>query len=245
LSPKHHVPRGRKFYLHQIGAHEPWKTQKQDKLKNHKTCRPIKPGVRFVFSVDFENMDTTELQLLCFALMPSQTFVHKIGMGKPIGLGSIRITPLAVFYIDHNMRYRQKDPFGRRGDAGLPSKYTVLESCESNELDPENWPAEYQEEAELLRSATGLTMGRPSLSLAQLSKSFRDSMEPSVRNALDLLGDPKNVSKVVQYPKVKNAAAEGQEGYRWFNLNEKEKSQFLMPLTENSKMLPTLKMLDG
>ena len=40
--------------------------------------------------VDFDNLSPRELGLLLYALKPAEGFRHKLGMGKPIGLGGVR-----------------------------------------------------------------------------------------------------------------------------------------------------------
>jgi CRISPR-associated protein (TIGR03986 family) len=88
-------PQGRKMYLHKKegdngevnGKSGPWET-KDPKDKNYKQkalIRPIKKGVTFYFHIDFDNLNEWELGLLCYAVKPSESFHHKIGMGKPLG----------------------------------------------------------------------------------------------------------------------------------------------------------------
>lgn len=59
--------------------------------------KPVRPGVRFKFKIHFENLRSEELGLLWWALAlpgePSKTYRHKLGMGKPLGMGSVTITP--------------------------------------------------------------------------------------------------------------------------------------------------------
>lgn len=45
----------------------------------------------FEFTIRFENLDQRELAMLCAALHPSEKFEHRLGMGKPLGLGSVKI----------------------------------------------------------------------------------------------------------------------------------------------------------
>lgn len=118
--PKHelklgkHVPQGRKAYLHQPSGEnapepQPWKTaadltsDDQKKLKN--AVRPIKAETAFVFHIDFDNLTEHEINLLAFALKPEDEFRHKLGMGKPIGLGTVKIDPAALLLIDRARRY--------------------------------------------------------------------------------------------------------------------------------------------
>lgn len=90
------LPRGRKWYLHhkfEQGA-TPWQsgTGADDKGNKQRICaRPIIPGTKFGFTLEFNNLSIAELELLCVALRPSESYRHKLGLGKPLGLGSVDI----------------------------------------------------------------------------------------------------------------------------------------------------------
>ncbi|TNE65426.1 MAG: TIGR03986 family CRISPR-associated RAMP protein [Alphaproteobacteria bacterium] len=115
LSVDRHDLQGRKFYLHQEAQADaqPWKTKVPlvdgpdvDRTASQKNrVRPIKSGTRFWFHIDFDNLNVNELSLLCFALQPSERFRHKLGMGKPLGLGSVQLVPQGLFLIDRAGRY--------------------------------------------------------------------------------------------------------------------------------------------
>jgi len=66
--------------------------------------KPIRPGVKFKGRIRFENLSEVELGALLFALDLPESCYHKLGMGKPLGLGSVKITP-GVFISDRNKRY--------------------------------------------------------------------------------------------------------------------------------------------
>lgn len=55
---------------------------------------PVKPESVFTGRIRFENLSDVELGALLFALDLPPGCCHKIGMGKPLGLGSISITPM-------------------------------------------------------------------------------------------------------------------------------------------------------
>ncbi len=131
--PGKYLPKGRKFYLHHNLEKEeefgrkyngqslpPWETHpnlakpnnKESRLKQKAAVRPVRKGLTFKFHVDFENLDETELALLLYSLSPEEGFWHKIGMGKPIGLGSVEIKVDSVELIDREKRYTKEDPFG-------------------------------------------------------------------------------------------------------------------------------------
>jgi CRISPR-associated protein (TIGR03986 family) len=105
--------RGRKFYWH----HQPWdKTLKsytttEKELKSNKqklgltsSVELLLPPAEFTFTVEFDNLDDSELGLLLWSLELEEGMAHKLGLGKPLGLGSVKInTKLEI--IDRIDRY--------------------------------------------------------------------------------------------------------------------------------------------
>ncbi|WP_084696144.1 RAMP superfamily CRISPR-associated protein [Salisaeta longa] len=91
--------KGYKFYFHQQEV----KTANQDNDKKFGTwITPLKPGTCFTFSVTFENLTDRELNALVAALVLTDRATdpetgdtvavrHKLGYGKPAGLGSVAI----------------------------------------------------------------------------------------------------------------------------------------------------------
>lgn len=96
-------PRGRKFYYHRIAGA---RTMKQ-KTDFNKTVEAIHPGAVFVFSVPYQNLSEAELALLIFALELEGPMRHKLGMGKGVGLGSVRIRITGWKKYNTTERYRQ------------------------------------------------------------------------------------------------------------------------------------------
>jgi len=66
---------------------------------------PIPAGVKFKSKIRFENLLTEELGALLFALQLPANCCHKIGMGKPLGMGSIKVTP-SLFISEREKRYK-------------------------------------------------------------------------------------------------------------------------------------------
>lgn len=70
--------------------------------------KPLQAGVRFRFKVHFENLRPEELGLLWWALaLPGESdkqYRHKLGMGKPLGMGAVAITP-QLFITNRPARY--------------------------------------------------------------------------------------------------------------------------------------------
>ena len=109
-NPGNYTVQGGKFYLHHPDtASEPWRTAdtrtKHDDLKRKAAVAPLNAGVTFDFHIDFDNLSDHELNILCYSLRPSLRFRHKIGLGKGLGLGSIRIDILDLVTVDRAARY--------------------------------------------------------------------------------------------------------------------------------------------
>ncbi len=86
---------------------------------------PVKPmGINntFVGNIRFENLTDKELGALLYALDLPENCCHKIGVGKPLGLGSIRITPKLILD-DRSKRYLE--PFDANGNWNLPQKHNL------------------------------------------------------------------------------------------------------------------------
>ncbi len=85
--------RGNKLYWHQNGGS--WEEIDRDNIKKHQTqytkIKPINSGAKFQGRIRFENLSNVELGALLFAIDLPKGLAHKIGMAKPLGLGSIRI----------------------------------------------------------------------------------------------------------------------------------------------------------
>lgn len=107
-------PAGRKFYFHQnqlsLAASEndrargPWVT-------------PLDKGARFNFTVTFENLTEEDLALLAASLVLTDDVRHKLGYGKPAGLGSVDVRINRVT-IDDPDRYRTFNATSRIIESG-------------------------------------------------------------------------------------------------------------------------------
>lgn len=96
------IMRGRKFYFH-----IPEATTKAsiystgDRTRMNCTMELVNPGWEFKFKVFFNDITDTQLRDLLWSLTlgdnNGDTYAHKIGHGKPLGLGSIKIKANNVF----------------------------------------------------------------------------------------------------------------------------------------------------
>ncbi len=104
--------RGYKLYWHSDFAD--WKAtadeRKSDAGKSAdkritKTITPLKKGATFKAKIRFQNLSAVELGalMMIFDLNGTKNSYYKIGMGKSLGLGSIKVTP--TLYLESNSAY--------------------------------------------------------------------------------------------------------------------------------------------
>jgi len=79
---------GRKFYLHSLNG----KVAEGD----FQTVYAVPPRTEFTFNVRFTNLSDYELGMLLFALKLEDGVCHKLGYGKPYGMGSVKIEPTEI-----------------------------------------------------------------------------------------------------------------------------------------------------
>ncbi|RCK78249.1 MAG: DUF324 domain-containing protein [Candidatus Ozemobacter sibiricus] len=107
--------RGHKLYWHRsLPAGQVAAADQQALLKDlssncpqntqHCLMRPVKKDVRFRGRIRFSNLTDLELGALLAAVRLPPECAHKIGMAKPLGFGSIRVTPTLTL-IDRSRRY--------------------------------------------------------------------------------------------------------------------------------------------
>lgn len=96
-------PRGRKFYYHRIAGARTMK----ERLDTNKTIDAVLPHAEFEFTVQYENLSVADLALLIYALILEEPMRHKMGMGKGVGLGSVKLSIVAWQQVAHKERYAQ------------------------------------------------------------------------------------------------------------------------------------------
>ncbi len=251
LTPGKHQPQGRKIYLHhraQEISEQAWSSSYQYnepqadldecRFKQKVQVTPLKSGAVFYFHVDFDNLSGRELGLLIYSLKPAPNFRHKIGMGKPIGLGKINIEPVGIFRINRQERYTSNGLFGPRYSEVWKAQFETMSE----------WPEEYETEK---------TTGGAPIDIERVQKFFSDNMDNDIKHVLELLGNPGAIKARVHTPLVSGGEEDAEKDtYRWFVANDfgsgsKEKGNrieaakvCLEPLNENSKKLPILRALD-
>lgn len=106
--------RGHKLYWHQ-GSVELREVQENGSVDwetdtQHTSFKPVKAGITFCFRIYFESLRDFELGALLWALtLPGEAgkdYCNSLGMGKPLGLGAIKITP-TLYLSDRTARYTQ------------------------------------------------------------------------------------------------------------------------------------------
>jgi len=103
--------RGYKLYWHRktsSDASDPysWNEGKIIRDTQHTIINPLKEGTKFEGIIRFVNLSTIELGAILYSLDLPDGCCHKIGMAKPLGLGSVRIKP-KLYLIDRKSRYEK------------------------------------------------------------------------------------------------------------------------------------------
>ncbi len=98
--------RGYKLYWHREANN--WKATKEEvdkHISQYTTIRPVREGAKFQGIIRFENLTKEELGALLFVLHLPEECAHRLGMVKPLGLGSIKIKP-KLYLSERQRRYQ-------------------------------------------------------------------------------------------------------------------------------------------
>lgn len=99
--------RGYKLYWHREA--DDWEETNKENIEKHKSqytqITPVKKGTTFKSRIRFENLSSIELGALLFALDLPEDCAYKLGMGKPLGLGSVKIKP-TLYLSNRTNRYQ-------------------------------------------------------------------------------------------------------------------------------------------
>lgn len=117
--------RGYKMYWHKNIDNNGWKANKDQQNGNiTKKIQPLLAGNTFKSAIHFRNLTAVELGALLkvFHLQDGtdQDIVYKLGMGKSLGMGSIRIK--TALHLDSDGRYTQLFDNGKWQDASKESE---------------------------------------------------------------------------------------------------------------------------
>lgn len=242
--------RGRKHYLHALrenndivqltecgrphsNGRPPWESKFNNQQNNGNKRRirvqPIQSDTDFHFEIDFNNLDATELAQLCVTLQPAPKFEHRLGMGKPLGLGSVKIEPVGLFLINRHQRYA--------ADSTDCDRYHRVWLKDDHAAE-QSWP-EYLRQHDVTVSCTQTfndMFGKlVQKGLAELAETGAD-----IKRALQLLGDPQYIGIPVHYPIAKNGTLENKH-FEWFGNNDKHSKKPLTSITADTTEIPPLK----
>lgn len=214
--------RGRKFYYHQQHLIEAagLPDEKLEKQPTHRNAR-IEPLVRgvFHFTLRYWNVGETELGLLLHALELPPNLYHKFGMGKPLGLGTVRIEimgwredhPVAA---DPKSRYRSFDSATEEVSLDKLEGESLAQAAQRlrERIDPlkANYARQFAQTLGL-KTDTDDLWSLPAKNIADL------------RVALSLVG----YSKEIRYP-----------GYGWFRQHGSERLPSTQAVDKDGARLP-------
>lgn len=101
--------RGRKAYYHHPDKIMVSASAQQATYGARQTIqvRGLEPGQVYDVSVRHQGLDPEENALLLYALFLEEGLCHKLGWGKPMGFGSVKIEPVAIEEIELRARYRR------------------------------------------------------------------------------------------------------------------------------------------
>ncbi len=221
-----YVPQGRKFYLNHPheGVLNNCITAKPNEDKNQKNMvRPLKEGCRFVCHIDFENLSAWELGMVLFALEPAADFHHKIGMGKALGLGTVKLTVEGLFYVDRMTRY-SLEGFLSSSHNPAARYHECWVNLSSSLSDSERFALH-----ESMAMESG-PVSDESRSPSRLREQFACSMIESIKKGLTKVGQPevRNISS----PMTATQTSPEEETFKWFQQNDRSNThkQGLIPL---------------
>jgi len=101
---------GRKYYFHHNPDKEPHQENRLimfGRTQANRYIQPIDRDTQFHCQLEFNNLEEDEFAVLMLAVTLEDTMRHKIGYGKPMGLGSIYLYPTSLTMIDYSTRYTQ------------------------------------------------------------------------------------------------------------------------------------------
>lgn len=234
-------PNGRKRYLHHHHddiCNKVWESKYPKEFSNQKvTCTPIDKDQKFHFRIDFDNLSEDELDLLLMAIDPNLNdkcagqggrFMHKIGLGKPLGLGSIKIQVAGVFLINRENRYTTTA-------ITQTSRYDSVRQAEGFE-----WPEGLSQCYSVERRAIDKVEDKKTLIKANIASS--SLIDESTLKTLFKLGCRESLKDKchVCYPfssQDRQKPNDEGEGFKWFaNRNNNQSLGF----AESDKDVPTL-----
>lgn len=100
--------------------------------KQYTRIKPVRSKVTFRFTIHFENLRDFELGALLWALTlpgePGKEYRHKLGMGKPLGMGSVHLQPALRLSSREGKTGRYGRLFNKNEDGQLLPEWHVAEA---------------------------------------------------------------------------------------------------------------------
>lgn len=154
--------------------------------------QPLRAGVEFDFRVRFDNLSNEELGALLWVLQlgADSRYRLKVGMGKPLGMGAVKVIP-RLHLIDRVARY-------------------------STLFDEDNWVTGLQEEEIARRTQQESVVAFERFIIAQVKAPGATSLEElsRVRQLLTLLGWPGPDPEQTRYLEIERADPKAKRGKR-------------------------------
>ncbi len=134
---------GRKFYFHHSAELKPLTTPGPVFFSGKPANRYIQPldyDTRFHFRLDFTGLEADEFGAILLAVALEENMRHKIGYGKPLGLGSVYLQPTSLTLVDYSKRYTQpasgQSKTQLQGDAMWNLLYQHIDDFSQKQLVP-------------------------------------------------------------------------------------------------------------
>jgi len=137
--------RGRKFYRHHgeenlqrtfRNDNSEWKHEYErfDGTKNRQNSTlldALDSDNQFSFTIDFENLQPVELGALLWSCQLEENWVHRLGLAKPYGFGSLAVQEVKLALINRKVRYTSFSGQGiiEKTKNGLETEYIDLFKC--------------------------------------------------------------------------------------------------------------------
>jgi CRISPR/Cas system CSM-associated protein Csm3 (group 7 of RAMP superfamily) len=123
LDEKRQYISGRKFYFHhssdQLLTENRLRYFGKNQILANRYIQPLDHDSSFHFRVDFTNLEPVEFGVLLLAIALEEKMRHKIGYGKPMGLGSVELRPVSLTMVDYSTRYTSYGQPGTKGGKTL------------------------------------------------------------------------------------------------------------------------------
>ena len=194
----------------------------------HTATQFIKENQTFEFTIEFENLSSSELSLLVASLQPEVfdpeplNFTHRIGLGKSLGLGMVNLNIKSLKLTDAKKRYSLESVKASLLDesADCPQFHSVYNhSGQYNDEDKESGISQQKTNFYPLNNMVNLKN-----SDSELPFYFNSELiDEESRLILIKLGsvDCLKEGVPVSYPLSQSQTVGGDEGFKWFVNNDK------------------------